>query len=166
MSRKNRFDDLMEAVTFAEVGEVQTARTIAATVFPDGGAAQGERILAVSRGAGFSRRMIEHAVGMAERLRYGLIALSAPPALAGLVARLRNRTGGMGPWLPAEVFRATATERGIPFAHAVGRGDPDRAVAEVRKRFRRIAFLLVEPAHRPEARLTGVDLPVFYLDER
>ena len=166
MSRKTRFDDLMEAVTFAEVGEIHTARTIAARVFPDGDGAPGERILAVSRAAGFSRRMIEHAVGMAERLHFGLIALSAPPALARLVARLRDRTGGKGPWLPAEEFRATAAERGIAFAHAVGKGDPERAVAEVRRRFRRIAFLLVEPAHRPEARLTSVDLPVFYLDER
>jgi hypothetical protein len=166
MSRKKRFDDLMEAVTFAEAGEIQTARTIAASVFPDEGAAQGERILAVSSAAGFSRRMIEHAVGMAERLHFGLIALSSPPALARMLAGLRAGTGTKGPWLPAEVFRATAAERGIPFAHAVGRGDPERAVAEIRRRFRRIAFLLVEPARRPEARLSRVDLPVFYLDER
>lgn len=163
MRKKKRLDDLMEAVTFAEVGEIDTARTIAARVFPDEGAAQGERILAVSRGAGFSRRMIDHAVAMAERLRFGLVALSAPSAFARLFAGIR---GAKAPWLPAEAFRASASERGIPFAHAAGSGRPERAVAAVRKRFRRIAFVLVDAAGRPEGRLSGQDLPVFYLDER
>lgn len=166
MREKKRLDDLMEAITFAEVGEIDTARTIAARVFPDEGAAQGERILAVSRGAGFSRRMIDHAVGMADRLRFGLVALSAPSAFARLLAGIRAGAGREASWLPAEAFRASASERGIPFAHAVGRGDPARAVAAARKRFRRIAFLLVDAAGRPDARLSRQDLPVFYLDDR
>lgn len=163
MSRKNRLDDLWEAVTFAEAGETDVARRIAAEVFPEPG---GRRILAVSGAAGFSQRMIEDSLGMAERLDYGLVALNVPSAIAKLAAKLGSQVRAGGRWLPAEVFRAKAAERGIPFVHAVRGGDLERAVAEVRRRFRRIAFLLLEPELAPRARFAGVNLPIFYLDER
>ncbi|HET6922672.1 MAG TPA: hypothetical protein VFI16_05950 [Anaeromyxobacteraceae bacterium] len=163
MSRRKRLDDLWEAVTFAEAGETDAARRIAAEVFPEEAAGrEGERILAVSGASGFSRRLVENSLGMAERLDFGLIALSVPSAVARLVASLgagRDR----GERLPAEVFRARAVERGIPFVHAVRSGDPERAVAEARRRFRRIAFLLVESDLAPRARFAGVDVPIFYL---
>jgi hypothetical protein len=169
MSRKKKFDDLMEAVTFAEVGEIDTARRIATRIFPDEQALRGERILAVSRAQGFSRRMVEHSIGMAERLDFGLVALSVPPALARFVARLKGgaarRPGEEGAWLSPEAFRDRAAERGIPFVHAVGNGDPEKAVEEVRRRFRRIAFLLLEPDLSPRARFAAVNIPIFYLDE-
>jgi hypothetical protein len=107
--------------------------------------------------------MIDQAIVVAERLGFGVVALSVP-AVARMFARLRGRKAERA-CLPAEVFRAAAAERGIPFAHAVWRGDPQKAVAEARRRFRRIAFLLVEPARAREPHLAGVDLPVFYVDE-
>jgi len=169
MSRKKKLDDLMEAITFAEVGEIDTARGIASRIFPDEQALQGERILAVSNAPEFSSRMVEHAIAMAERLDYGLVALTVPPALARLVARLRRRTasstGGKGAWLPPEAFRARALERGIPFVHAVGSGDPEKAVAAARRRFRRIAFLLLEPDLKSKAAFSAVNLPIFTLDD-
>jgi len=164
MSPRKRLDDLWEAVTFAEAGETDVARRIATEVFPEDAAAgrEGERILAVSGASGFSRRMVENSLGMAERLDFGLIALSVPSAVARLVASLGGgRDPGQG--LPAEVFRARALERGIPFVHAVRSGDPERAVAEARRRFRRIAFLLIEPDLAPRARFAGVNVPIFYL---
>jgi hypothetical protein len=165
MSRKrNKLDDLMEAISFAEVGELDTARGIATELFREKTAPQAERILAVSRASGFSRRMVEQSLGMAERMGYGLVALSVAPAMARLVERLRGRSGERGPWLPPEAFQARAAERGVPFVHAVGKGDPERAVVAVTRRFRRIAFLLVEPDLVPRARFTAVPLPVFYLD--
>jgi len=167
MSGKKRFDDLWEAVAFAEAGEMEVARRIAGEVFPDEAAAgrQGERILAVSGASGFSRRMIENSLGMAERLDFGLIALSVPSAIARLVARLGARRPEPGGWFPPEVFRARAAERGIPFVHAVRSGNPEKAVAEARRRFRRIAFLLIEPDLAPRARFAGVNIPIFFLDD-
>jgi len=163
MSRKKKFDDLWEAVTFAEAGETDVARRIAAEVFPEDAAGrEGERILAVSGASGFSPRMVEDSLGMAERLDFGLVALSVPSAVARLVARLgagRERRDR----LPAEVFRARAAERGISFVHAERSGDPERAVAEARRRFRRIAFLLIEPDLAPRGRFAGVNVPIFYL---
>ncbi len=161
MSSTRKFDDLWEAVTFAEAGEAEAARRIASDVFP-GVAGRSERILAVSGAPGFSQKMIEKSVGMAERLQYGLVALSVPSAMARLVANLGVRPG-QGAWLPAEVFRARATEHGIPFVHAVRRGDPERAVEAARRKFRRIAFLLIEPELAPKARFAGVNIPIFYL---
>ena len=164
MSRKQRLDDLWEAVTFAEAGETEVARRIAAEVFPVEAGRVGQRILAVSGAVGLSQRMVEDSLGMAERLDFGLVALSVPSAVARLVARLgagRER----GDRLPPEAFGARAAERGIPFVHAVRSGDLERAVAETRRRFRRIAFLLIEPELAPRARLAGVNVPIFCLTE-
>jgi hypothetical protein len=166
MSGKKRLDDIWEAVTFAEAGETDTARRIATELFPDDAGRRSERILAVSGAPGFSRRMIEDSVGMAERLDYGLVALSVPSAIARLVANLGARNRRPDGWFPAEVFRARAAERGIPFVHAVRGGDLEKAVAEVRRRFRRIAFLLIEPDLAPKARFAGVNVPIFYLADR
>lgn len=167
MSRKKRLDDLWEAVTFAEAGETEVARRIASEVFPEAAAAgrEGERILAVSGASGFSPRMVEDSLGMAERLDFGVVALSVPSAVARLVARLGGRRKPPDR-LPAEVFGARAAERGIPFVHAVRSGDLEKAVAEARRRFRRIAFLLIEPELAPRARFAGVNVPIFTLDDR
>lgn len=164
MSRKKRLEELMSAIAFAEVGEIDTARDIATEAFREETAPQQERILAISRASGFSRRLIDQSVGMAERLGYGLVALSVPPGVARIVSRLRGRAAP-GASLPPEAFRARAAERGVPFVHAVGKGDPEKAALAVTHRFRRIAFLLVDPDTAPRARFSAVAVPVFYLDE-
>lgn len=166
MSRKKKLDELWEAVTFAEAGELDAARRIAAEVFPDEAAAgrQAERILTVSGTTGFSRTMIEKSLGMAERLEFGLVALSVPSAIARLAVRL-GAGRDPGDRLSPEVFQARAAERGISFVHALRSGDPEKAVAEARRRFRRIAFLLVEPDLAPRARFVGVNVPIFFLDD-
>lgn len=161
MSRKKRIDDLMEAITFAEAGEIDTARDIASELFPEPSA--GERILAVSGARGFSRRMVEDSVGMAQRLGYGIVALSVAPAVAKLLARLEGRRRARGGWVPPDAYRARAAEAGVPFVHAARGGDPERAVADVRRRFRRIAFLLVDPTLAEKARFSRVDVPIFFL---
>lgn len=168
MPRKKRLDDLWEAVAFAEAGEMDEARRIATEVFPDEAAAgrQSERILTVSGTTGFSRRMIEKSLGMAERLDFGLVALSVPSAIARLAARLGAGRREPDDYLAPEVFRARAAERGISFVHALRSGDPEKAVAEARRRFRRIAFLLIEPDLAPRARFVGVNVPIFFLDDR
>lgn len=165
MAGKRKLDDLMEAIAFAEVGEIETARSIATELFREPTAPKEQRILAVSRTSGFSPGMIEHSLAMAERLGYGLVALTVRPAVARLVARLRGPAGQKGSTLPPEVFRARAAERGVPFVHAMGKGDPEKAAVAMTRRFRRIAFLLVEPDLAPRARFAAVSVPVFFLDQ-
>jgi len=164
MSGKRLFDEWMEAVAFAEAGETGTAGRIASRALGARGAEepQGGRILAVGGAAGFTRRMVEGSVGMAERLRCGLVALSVPAA----VSRLAGRPGAWAPggaWLSAEVFAARAAARGIPFIHSAQDGDPEEAVAEVGRRFRRIAFLVIDPELTPKARFAAVSIPIFSL---
>lgn len=162
MARKKGIDDLMEAITFAEAGEIDTARGIATELFPEQAAA-GERILAVSGARGFSARMVDDALSMAQRLRYGIVALTVSPAVAKLLARLERKRRGserLGP----DAFRARAAERGVSFVHAARGGDPEKAVADVARHFRRIAFLLVDPALAEKQRFARVDVPIFYVE--
>ncbi len=166
MPRKKRFDDLMEAISFAEAGETETARDLASQVFPEDPQARlREQVLVMSRGPGFSRRMIADSIAMAERLGHGIVAVSLSPALARLVARLggaRKRAGA----LPPEEFRARAAERGVPFVHAARSGDPEAVVAEVRSRYRRIAVLVIEPGLAPRKRFAAMNIPVCVLADR
>lgn len=159
MPRKSKFDDLMEAITFAEAGETETASRIAADVFPDAAG----RILAVGGRSGFSQGMIEDGISLAERLEFGIVALTVSPLLSRVVAKLGGHSREGGVEGSAEMFRARAAERGVPFVHAVRRGDPDRAVADAQRTFRRIAFLLIEQELAPNVKLASVNLPIFYL---
>lgn len=159
MPRKSKFDDLMEAITFAEAGETETASRIAADVFPDAAG----RILAVGGRSGFSRGMIEDGISLAERLEFGIVALTVSPMLSRVVAKLGGHSRAGRVERSAETFRARAAERGVPFVHAVRRGDPKRAVADAQRTFRRIAFLLIEQELAPDVRLASVNVPIFYL---
>jgi hypothetical protein len=86
-----------------------------------------------------------------------------PPTLAQLTRRLQGWTRRSA-WVSADAFRAAAAERGVPFVHAVRSGDPEKAVVEVSRAFRRIAFLLIEAELAPRARFAAVHVPVFCLD--
>ena len=162
MSGKKKLDDLMEAVTFAEAGETEHARRLASEIFPP----SGEHILAVSGAPGFSERMVEKSLAMAERLGYGLGALSAPSSVASWIPGLAGRRRRGSAWLAPEAVRARAVERGIPFAHAARGGEIERAVADATRKFRRIAFLLVDGDLRPRSRFAGVNLPIFLVAGR
>jgi hypothetical protein len=108
--------------------------------------------------------MVEDSVSMAERLGYGIVALTVSPRVAKLLARFegrRARESRIGP----DAYRARAAERGVPFVHAARGGDPEKAVADVSRRFRRIAFLLVDPGLAAKQRFSRVDVPIFYLAE-
>ncbi len=165
MASKKRFDELMEAVTFAEAGEIDHAQRIATELFRDGAAARRhEQILAVSNGDRFSEEMIEKSLGMAERLHYAIVALSVVPGLAKLMARLGGDRSGSGIWVPAEAFGARAAERGIPFMHAVRSGDPEKAVGEIQRSFRRVAFLLVDSKLTKRTRFSLVNVPIFTVE--
>ncbi len=165
MAKDKGFDDLMEAVTFAEAGELDDAQRIAREVFPDGGPARGrEQILAVSAGERFSEEMIEKSLGMAERLHKAVVALSVVPGLAQRVSGLAGRRGKRGIWVPAETFGAHAADRGIPFVHAVRRGDPEKAVAEIQRSFRRVVFLLVDSELTRRTRFSVVNVPIFTVE--
>ena len=157
MSRKNLFAELMEAVAFAEAGETEAAQRIAVELFPSDAGQKG-RVVALSRTAGFSRRMIEKSLGVAERLDYGLVALSVPPATK-LMALLEGRRSQE--WRTADDFRAEAQKRGVPFLHTVHPGDPEEGVAWVCQRVRRIAFLLIEPTQLPKVHFASISVPIF-----
>lgn len=161
--KKSLFDDLMEAVTFAEAGEAEHARELAAEAF---GLDRAGHILAISPAPRFSTELVEAALGVAERLRYGLVALSVPPGARGLVTLLGGRhQGAPTEWCSPEEFRDRAARRGIPLLLAARSGAPEEAAAELSRRVRRIAFLLVDPRQLQADRFDALGLPVFALGD-
>ncbi len=117
MASRRRFDEVMEAVTFAEAGDLDTAQALASAVFEEK-AELGERILAVGGARGFPLRRVEDSRGMAQRLGFGIVAVTAAPRLSRLLGRLGRRARSAGTRLSPDEFRALAAERGVPFVHA------------------------------------------------
>jgi hypothetical protein len=157
MARKNMFDEIMEAVTFAEAGETERASAIAAEVFDTEASRKVGRILALSHAPGFSLAMVDRAIALADRLHYGLFAVSVPRGLLGSLRRGPDRDE----WGTPEMFRTKAEERKIPFAHDRRSGDPERVVLELTRRIHRIAFLLIDPRQLPRARFSSIGIPIF-----
>lgn len=162
MARKNMFDEIMEAVTFAEAGETERASAIAAEVFDTEASRKVGRILALSHAPGFSPAMVDQAIALADRLHYGVLAVSVPRGLWGALrpGAIRNELH------TPEMFRTRAAERKIPFAHDRRSGDPERIVVELTRRIHRIAFLLIDPRQLPRARFSSVGLPIFAVSEK
>jgi hypothetical protein len=157
MSWKRLFDDLMEAATFAEADLPDAARVLATRIFPDAGEQRTSRILAVGTAAGFSAAMVERSVAMAERLEYGLVAMTAGSVPAC------GRPSGPRP-LEGAAFGAKAAERGVPFSHVAWLGDPAEGVAEAARNLRRIAFLLVEADLASRVRIAPGGIPIFCVE--
>jgi hypothetical protein len=82
--------------------------------------------------------------------------------MSKLMAKLGRRPA-RGAWLAPAEFRAQAEARGVPFAHLACGGDPEAAVADASRRFRRIAFVVVDPGLAAKQRFARVDLPIYYL---
>ena len=65
-----RFHKTMEAITFAEAGETETAREILRNY-----EREVPKVLVVSDGKGFSSAVTEYALGFVERMNYEIVAL-------------------------------------------------------------------------------------------
>jgi DNA-binding response OmpR family regulator len=117
----------------------------------DGGPRQG-RLLVLGRESEFSEALIDHALAMAERLSYEILALNAAgfadesfrsfPAARERVWRDFRRVSGEN----VVPFRQQALRKNIPFTHVVKFSGPDQATQELRQEVGPIDFVVSEPA--------------------
>ncbi len=141
---RDRFADYAEALALAEAGE----QALAGGVIRRGGSGR-KRILIVGRGHSFSPRLAEYALGLAQRLEYGLVFLNVgdPGAAAStpqMNAYLRDgfvrRSGEeVRPWL------LLATGRGLEAGHVVRFGDTAREVEGLCRDLHRVELILSDP---------------------
>jgi len=136
-----------EAVTFAEAGEQEHAKTL---FHADADVAQKNagKLLVVGREGTFSREVIDYALEMAQRLSYEILALNTA-ALSGETFRLfsssRRKLSEDFRALSeknARTFQQEAEGIGIPFAHVVKFSDKDEAIDEVSREFEHVEFVV------------------------
>ncbi len=151
-TRRERLDDYAEALALAEAGE----QALAGGVIRRAGSGR-KRILVLGHGSSFSPRLAEYALGLAQRLGYGLVFLnvgSAGSQAAGgqmdsyLRESFARRAGEEArPWL------LLATDRGLEAGHVVRFGDTPAEVEGLCRDLHRVELILSEPGEG--ARLEG-----------
>jgi|GEM_PF-1298948 len=160
---KSRAQDTMEAITFAEAGEHEHARELLQQ-----DSAAGKKLLVVGGEQGFSQVLVNHAVGMAQRMKYEIAAVNVVPVGSRLLSFLSDSVkANMAETAEkaAEEFKNAAAAKEIPFNHIVKFGDVERAIQESHRELRRVAFILSEPDQVCEQVSTSAGVPVFCLSD-
>ena len=151
-SFRNKVDEYQESITFAEAGEAGPAAA-SETEQPE---EKPGLLLVVGNGSTFSRRMIDYALEMAQRMAYEILALNvaplpeeaarffAPPSSKIQEFEEKSREN-------VKSFETAAREMGIPLTHAVRFGDTDAVIKEVDKEYGPIEFVVSEPAAEQSA---------------
>jgi len=134
----------MEAITFAEAGEHEHAKALIK------GTVSKEKLLVVGSEEGFSERLVNHAINMAERMGYEITALNVIPVgmriFSVLQDKVKEELKGKTE-KEAEAFSAKASKMRIPFTHTVKFGNRDKIVREVNRECKETLFIVTEPEH-------------------
>ena len=112
----------------------------------------GRKILMVGKDAVFSRKIIDHCVHLAERLRYGLVALNVDTRLVG--NRFERLAAGA-----AKELRAEAGARGLQCDQLVRAGDLDHVIQDTIHEIRRVELVVVDLKEEDEE-VRGLTVPV------
>jgi len=157
-----KFDRVMEAITFAEAGGHEHAREV---MKPEPG-----KILVVGHEDSFSQPLVEYAVGLAERMGYEIIALNVTPIISNspklilpFSEKIRqdfwdNAAKGV------QELQSKAAVKGIPFKHMVKFGEIDESIKEIHDEFRGVDFVLREPEATVKGEEGGITIPVYSMD--
>jgi hypothetical protein len=153
---QKNMDQYQEAITFAEAGELKPNASSEA----EAPAEQPGLLLVIGNGETFSRRMIDYALDMAQRMSYSILALNVAPLAEEAVRRFAPSSSKIQEFEEksrdnAKAFEAAAREAGILFTHAVKFGETDAVIQAVEKEYGPVEFVVSEPAEeraeeRPE----------------
>ncbi len=135
----------MEAITFAEAGEHEHAKALM-----KGETVTKEQLLVVGSEDGFSERLVNHAISMAERMGYEISAINVIPVGMRIFSVLQDKVKDElkeKTEKDAKAFSAKASEMKISFTHKVKFGNRDKIIREVSKEFSENLFIVTEPEH-------------------
>ncbi len=148
--KDERMDSLMkkhdrteEAIVFAQAGEHEYARELMKKTEEER-----KKILVVGGEEGFSEKLINYAISMAERMNHDIIALNVIPVGRRLFSFLNDKVKDelrRDAEAAVEAFMQKALENKINFDHTVKFGDFDRAIREAHREHKRVSFVLAEP---------------------
>ncbi len=156
-------ESMTEAITFAEAGMQAEAQKIMqeAETVP-------KKILVVSHEDWFSKRVVEYALGFAERMGYEIVAMNVleipqkSETIAPYCSLLEEKFKSSSQESVAE-FAKEAESRNIPFNHVVKVGELNHCIKEAVQELRRVEFVISDPETLPEvAKEAGEDvIPVY-----
>jgi hypothetical protein len=142
----NKMDKYQEAITFAEAGEQGPAeRLFQADVAEEKIV---NKLLVIGQESTFSRKVIDYALDMAERLSYDILALNTAPLSCDAFRLFSSSQKKVCQDFQAlseknvKPFQEEAEKLGIDFAHVVRFSDRDEALEEVSREFNNIEFVV------------------------
>ena len=156
----NKMDKYQEAITFAQAGESDYAMDTMAEQVQQREAQEPTRLLVMGRESTFSKKIIDYALDMAQRMSYEILALNTAPLSCEtfkLFSSSHNQVCQEFKIMSeknARLFQEAASEKGIPFDHVVMFSEPEEALESINREHKDIAFVVSESVEdRAESRI-------------
>ncbi|MEJ2284281.1 MAG: hypothetical protein P8X85_11880 [Desulfobacterales bacterium] len=143
-----RMDQYQEAITFAEAGQPEHVQEMLTA--DEGEEKTAAKLLVVGRESTFSREIIDYALEMAQRMSYEILALNSVALSCetfNLFSLSSNKLCQEFREISEEnvrVFQQEAEKKGIHFSHVVKFVEPDEALAEIKREYKDIEFVISE----------------------
>ena len=160
-----RLEKYGEAAALAEAGLQDVAQEIIRREIRER-----PKILVVGSKYGFSRPLVDYAVGLAKRMKYEIVALNcadiateAPekhsPYREELLKEFNARAAKA-----VELLASRAAEEGVPLRHVVKSGALSSCIHELEKQVSRLSFVLTESESTQKGGLE-TSIPVFCINK-
>ncbi len=156
-SVRDKVEQYQDAITFSEAGG-QSGDSEA--VHAGQAEEQPGVLLVIGDGNRFTRRIMDYALEMAQRMSYEILALNIAPLPEESFAFLAPSRSKIKEFEESSrenirSFQEAAQQAGIGFHHTVRFGQTDAIIAELGKEYGQIEFVVAEPekeqaAQRPE----------------
>jgi hypothetical protein len=160
-----RLERYAEAAALAEAGLQDVAQEIIRREIQER-----PKILVVGSEDGFSRPLVDYAVGLAKRMKYEIVALNCAdiatedpekhsPYREELLKEFNSRAAKA-----VELLTSRAAEEGVAIRHVVKSGGLSSCVRELEKEISRLSFVLTESEPTRELGLE-TSIPVFCINK-
>jgi len=162
MGIRKRLENQMVAITFAEADLHDYAKDL---VYRE--EIEPTKILVVVHDDTFSKPLIDYSVGMAERMRYKIIALnvssigSNPAKFLSPFKEKIKEDFETSAEKGFEHLKKRAEEKGIKCTHLIKFGDFNNSIKQVHEEIRTIEFVLTEPEEVSGDESVEQAIPVF-----
>ena len=165
MGLARRLERYGEAAALAQAGLQDVAQEIIRREIQER-----PKILVVGSEDGFSRPLVDYAVGLAKRMKYEIVALNCAdiatealekfnPYREELLEEFNSRAAKA-----VELLAARAAEEGVPLRHVVKSGGLSSCVRELEKEVSRLNFVLTESEPTGDLGLE-TSIPVFCINK-